>query len=237
MKALQTEYDEAKKAREGLAVKLKEKESVLAELMKEQAMDGDEIATLRQQLEDTQTSAASERERLEREVNELKVIAEEKSAMIRNLEADKENLTVELAASQELSKMHEHLQEQLKLARDERNETEKKYLEMERRAEKAAADLEVLMESMSVRSVKVLLKEFERSVEGVVSKLDRYDAVLFSEDRRLLAEARTELEKSRVEVHTKMAEVAHSEVSKEELNKMRANVEQVARGCDRANER
>lgn len=55
-------------------------------------------------------SAANEQERLEFEIKELKVIVEEKSAMIRSLEAEKETLTVELAASQELSKMHEHLQ-------------------------------------------------------------------------------------------------------------------------------
>uniref|UniRef100_A0A915BDS5 GRIP domain-containing protein n=1 Tax=Parascaris univalens TaxID=6257 RepID=A0A915BDS5_PARUN len=199
LKKLRAESNEVRKLYEGLAVKLKEKETLLVKMANEQAIDSDEIAVLRQQLEHAQSSAANEEERLEFEIKELRMIVEEKSAMIRSLEAEKETLTVELAASQELSKMHEHLQDQLRLARDERNETEKKYLEMERRAEKATADLE--------------------------------------EDRKLLAEARNELERSHVEVHAKLAEVAQRELTKEEVEKMRASIEQIKEEADTARRR
>lgn len=55
LKKLRAETNEVKKLHEGLAIKLKEKETLLVKMMNEQAIDSDEIAVLKQQLEDTQT--------------------------------------------------------------------------------------------------------------------------------------------------------------------------------------
>lgn len=55
------------------------------------------------------------------------------------------------------------LKDQLRLARDERNETEKKYLEMERRAEKATADLEGFL-LLVLFSVVKLCKIFRKNL-------------------------------------------------------------------------
>ncbi|EJD75591.1 GRIP domain-containing protein [Loa loa] len=79
----------------------------------------------------------------EREIEELYGSLEQKTATIVSLESEKEILTAELASTQELSKIHQHLQQQLKAAQMERDETEKKYSDMEERVQKAAEDLEV----------------------------------------------------------------------------------------------
>ncbi|VDN89382.1 unnamed protein product [Brugia pahangi] len=75
-------------------------------------------------------------------IEELHGNLEQKTAAIANLESEKEILSTELASSQELSKIHQHLQQQLKAAQAERDEIEKRYSEMEERMQKAAYELE-----------------------------------------------------------------------------------------------
>ncbi|VDK68086.1 unnamed protein product [Litomosoides sigmodontis] len=79
----------------------------------------------------------------EKEMEELYGSLEQKTAAIMSLESEKEVLHAELSSTRELSKIHQHLQQQLKAAQMERDEAEKKYLEMEGRVQKAAQELEV----------------------------------------------------------------------------------------------
>ncbi|EJW89033.1 GRIP domain-containing protein [Wuchereria bancrofti] len=80
---------------------------------------------------------------------------EQKTAAIANLESEKEILSIELASSQELSKIHQHLQQQLKAAQAERDETEKRYSEMEERMQKAAHELEVDRRALQLEKEKL----------------------------------------------------------------------------------
>ncbi|MCP9259499.1 hypothetical protein DINM_002442 [Dirofilaria immitis] len=77
------------------------------------------------------------------EMKELYGDLKQKTEIIKSLESEKEILHDELASTRELSKIHQHLQQQLKVAQIERDETEKRYLEMEERVEKAVQELEV----------------------------------------------------------------------------------------------
>uniref|UniRef100_A0A0R3S3E8 GRIP domain-containing protein n=1 Tax=Elaeophora elaphi TaxID=1147741 RepID=A0A0R3S3E8_9BILA len=79
----------------------------------------------------------------EKEMEELHQSLEQKTAIIVSLESEKEILSAELVSTRELSKIHQHLQQQLKTVQMERDETEKRYSEMEERVDKAAQELEV----------------------------------------------------------------------------------------------
>ncbi|CAG9536747.1 unnamed protein product [Cercopithifilaria johnstoni] len=79
----------------------------------------------------------------EKKMEELYSSLEQKTATIVTLESEKDILSAELSSTRELSKIHQHLQQQLKAAQMERDETEKRYSEMEERVQKAAQELEV----------------------------------------------------------------------------------------------
>ncbi|KAK6101610.1 GRIP domain family protein [Brugia pahangi] len=88
-------------------------------------------------------------------IEELHGNLEQKTAAIANLESEKEILSTELASSQELSKIHQHLQQQLKAAQAERDEIEKRYSEMEERMQKAAYELEVDRRALQLEKEKL----------------------------------------------------------------------------------
>ncbi|KAM3723491.1 Golgin subfamily A member [Dirofilaria immitis] len=98
-----------------------------------------EMEALKQELIEFNQKLSSK----EVEMKELYGDLKQKTEIIKSLESEKEILHDELASTRELSKIHQHLQQQLKVAQIERDETEKRYLEMEERVEKAVQELEV----------------------------------------------------------------------------------------------
>ncbi|OZC09671.1 hypothetical protein X798_03365 [Onchocerca flexuosa] len=125
MSALKEDYEKV----------LKENSAKEKELIQRNA----EMKELKQELIELSQKLLSK----QKEMEELYGNLEQKIAIIMSLESEKEILSAELASTQELSKIHQHLQQQLKATQMERDETEKRYLEMEEKVQKAIQELEV----------------------------------------------------------------------------------------------
>uniref|UniRef100_A0A915Q2U6 GRIP domain-containing protein n=1 Tax=Setaria digitata TaxID=48799 RepID=A0A915Q2U6_9BILA len=175
-----------------------------------------ELGELKQRLTELSQALSNKGKKME----ELYGSLEQKTATIMNLESEKEILSAELASTRELSKIHQHLQHQLKAAQMERDEAEKKYLEMEERVQKAMEELEVdrrilhqekeelekkkqnshqwieaKMTKSEAKEMKYMMEQAQEQAEKVTNDLDEKVASLIGENEQLKNQIVYQLEK------------------------------------------
>ncbi|VDD91136.1 unnamed protein product [Enterobius vermicularis] len=95
---------EVSKARDNLLGRYKKSEALLEDLKREQVSDDEEISTLRQQLDEVTVNFNEQRQAMEKEINQLKEILQEKSAFIHQLESEKELISAKLYSEEDSQK-------------------------------------------------------------------------------------------------------------------------------------
>uniref|UniRef100_A0A914UVJ4 Myosin heavy chain n=1 Tax=Plectus sambesii TaxID=2011161 RepID=A0A914UVJ4_9BILA len=167
LEQLRGELDECQRRADDAVEQRERAQGEMDKLRSDNHQFTEELADLRQKLDKTQMDSAGEIERLNQYVDELKMKVDDKTDALSTALKESESLTIELAASKELSAIHERLQEELDSARRDRDETE-------RHAQKLQAELKSVTASLETETANSqrLLAELDAAREDFHRKLN-----------------------------------------------------------------